>query len=113
MIIAVDFDQTLADTDATKIYSPNTKLINYLIDRRNNEDKVILWTCREDSRLDQAVNWCKEHGLEFNAVNQNLPGYIKLGMNPRKLIANMYIGDDCANRDEFDLPYMGERIQKQ
>ena len=87
MIIAVDFDGTLADTDATKIYSPNTKLIDYLIDRRKNGDKVILWTCREDSRLDQTVNWCKEHG--------------------------MYIGDDCANRDEFDLPYMGERIQKQ
>lgn len=34
MTIAVDFDGTLADTDATKIYSPNTKLINYLIARR-------------------------------------------------------------------------------
>ena len=42
MTIAVDFDGTLADTDATKIYSPNTKLINYLIARRNNGDKIIL-----------------------------------------------------------------------
>lgn len=42
MIIAVDFDGTLADTDATKIYSPNTKLINYLIARRKNDDKIIL-----------------------------------------------------------------------
>ena len=42
MTIAVDFDGTLADTDATKIYAPNTKLINYLIDRRNNGDKIIL-----------------------------------------------------------------------
>ena len=42
MTIAVDFDGTLADTDATKIYSPNTKLINYLIDRRKNDDKIIL-----------------------------------------------------------------------
>ena len=57
MTIAVDFDGTLADTDATKIYSPNTKLINYLIARRNNGDKVILWKCREDSRLEQAVEW--------------------------------------------------------
>lgn len=50
MTIAVDFDQTLADTDATKIYSPNTKLINCLIDRRKQGDKIILWTCREGSR---------------------------------------------------------------
>ena len=56
MIISVDFDGTLADTDATRIYAPNIKLINYLIDRRKNGNKVILWTCREGSRLDQAVN---------------------------------------------------------
>lgn len=43
MTIAVDFDGTLADTDATKTYSPNTKLINYLIARRENGDKVILF----------------------------------------------------------------------
>lgn len=59
MEIAVDFDGTLADTDATNIYSPNTKLINYLIARKEKGDKVILWTCREGSRLDQAVEWCK------------------------------------------------------
>lgn len=107
MIIAVDFDGTLANTDATRIYAPNTKLINYLIDRRKNGNKVILWTCREGSRLDQAVNWCKEHGLEFDAVNDNLPGYKILGLNPRKIIANMYIGDDCAGREEFDLLFRG------
>ena len=107
MIIAVDFDGTLADTDATKIYSPNTKLINYLIDRRNNEDKVILWTCREGSRLDQAVEWCKEHGLEFDSVNDNLPGLKLFGMNPRKVAADLYIDDMMVNKEEFDLPFRG------
>jgi hypothetical protein len=54
-----------------------------------------------------AVKWCREQGLEFDTVNDNLPGYRILGLNPRKIIANMYIGDDCANRDEFDLPFRG------
>ena len=107
MTIAVDFDGTLADTDATKIYSPNTKLINYLIARRNNGDKVVLWTCREDSRLDQAVEWCKQQGLEFDAVNDNLPGLKLFGLNPRKVAADLYIEDMSANKEEFGLPFRG------
>ena len=105
MTIAVDFDQTLADTDATKIYSSNTELINYLIDRRNNGDKVILWTCREGSRLDQAVEWCKQQGLELDAVNDNLPGLKLFGLNPRKVAVDLYIDDMSANKEEFGLPF--------
>lgn len=107
MTIAVDFDHTLADTDATKIYSPNTKLINCLIDRRKQGDKLILWTCREGSRLDQAVEWCKEQGLEFDAVNDNLPGLKLFGLNPRKVVADLYIDDMSANKEGFDLPFRG------
>ena len=107
MIIAVDFDGTLADTDATKIYSPNTKLINYLIDRRKNDDKIILWTCREGSRLEQAIEWCKEQGLEFDSVNDNLPGLKIFVLNPRKVAADLYIDDMMVNKEEFDLPFRG------
>lgn len=107
MTIAVDFDGTLADTDATKIYSPNTKLINYLIDRRKNDDKIILWTCREGSRLEQAIEWCKERGLEFDSVNDNLPGLKIFGLNPRKVAADLYIDDMMVNKEEFDLPFRG------
>ena len=107
MIIAVDFDGTLADTDATKIYSPNTKLINYLIDRRKNDDKIIIWTCREGSRLEQAIEWCKEQGLEFDSVNDNLPGLKIFGLNPRKVVADLYIDDMMVNKEEFDLPFRG------
>lgn len=107
MTIAVDFDGTLADTDATKIYSPNTKLINYLIDRRKNDDKIILWTCREGSRLEQAIEWCKEQGLEFDSVNDNLPGLKIFGLNPRKVAADLYIDDMMVNKEEFDLPFRG------
>lgn len=78
MIIAVDFDGTLADTDATKIYAPNTKLIEYLIDRRKHGDKLILWTCREDARLYDAIVWCHGQGLSFDAVNENIDGLKKM-----------------------------------
>ena len=95
MTIAVDFDGTLADTDGTKIYSPNTKLVNYLIDRRKQGDKIILWTCREGS------------GLEFDAVNDNLPGLKLFGINPRKVAADVYIDDAMYGKEEFGLPFRG------
>ena len=107
MTIAVDFDQTHAYTDATKINHANTKLINFLIERRKQGDKIILWTCREGSRLEQAVEWCKHHGLEFDAVNDNLPGLKLFGLNPRKVAADQYIDDNAASKEEFDLPFRG------
>lgn len=30
-------------------------------------------TFRVDERLQEAVEWCKQYGLEFDAVNKNLP----------------------------------------
>ena len=108
MVIAVDFDGTLADTDSTKIYSANKKLITYLKQRQEDGDKLILWTCRDGERLSKAVSWCREYGLEFDAVNDNLPAYKVLGLNPRKVFANKYIGDDCCDLKEFDLPYIGK-----
>ncbi len=32
-----------------------------------------LWTCRAGEALSKAVEWCREHDLEFDAVNDNLP----------------------------------------
>ena len=107
--IAVDFDGTLADTDVSKIYSPNMKLINYLIDRKKAGDKIILWTCREGSRLKQAVEYCESYGLTFDAVNDNLTHMKLFGLNPRKVAADIYIDDMVASKEDFGLPYKGEK----
>ena len=32
-----------------------------------------LWTCRAGEALSKAVEWCREHDLEVDAVNDNLP----------------------------------------
>ena len=41
-----------------------------------------------------AINICRQHGLMFNAVNENLPIVItRLGYNPRKIFADLYIDD--------------------
>jgi hypothetical protein len=52
--------------------------------------------------LTEAVNWCKTHGLEFDAVNKQLdevnnpPGF-KVS---RKLFADIYIDDSASIFDD-------------
>lgn len=93
-IIAVDFDGTLCINEYPEIGKPNKELIAYLKNKRANGDRVILWTCRNNELLRQAVDWCKEHGLMFDAVNENLPEVIDaFGGDTRKIFANAYIDD--------------------
>ena len=94
MIIAVDFDGTLCEECWPEIGSPNLKLIGELIYRKSLGDKLILWTCRSDFCLAQAVKWCASYGLTFDAVNDNVQEIVdKYGSNSRKITADVYIDD--------------------
>ena len=115
MIIAVDFDGTLCKSEFPEIGEPNTELIEYLKELREGGHSLILWTCRENilfgpKFLDQAVNWCRQQGLEFDAVNKNLQSHN--GFAKRKVLADVYIDDKaviCRKNDVVkDLKrYMG------
>ena len=103
-IIAVDFDGTLCTNCYPYIGDPNLLLFEYLKTQKEHGSKIILWTCRSKKLLEEAVTWCEEHGLTFDAVNENLPEIIKaFGSDTRKIFANEYI-DDLAST-KFKLPY--------
>ena len=58
--------------------------------------KLILWSVREGKLLDEAVNWCKERGIEFYAVNRDYPEERGTDNNnhfSRKLKVDMFIDD--------------------
>lgn len=108
-IYAVDFDGTLCESQWPGIGEPNTKLIQHLIKRRSEGVKLILWTCRCGERLKVAVEWCKNHGLEFDAVNENLPEMKeRYGNDCRKIYATCYIDDLAVDKKKFSLPYHKE-----
>ena len=93
-IIAVDFDGTLCENKYPEIGKPNSVLIDDLKMRKDNGAKLILWTCRVGDRLEQAIDWCQEQGLIFDAVNQNLPEIVEsFGGDCRKVFAHEYIDD--------------------
>ena len=103
-IIAVDFDGTLCKNEYPNIGKPNDELINHLKRVQSKGDKLILWTCRVGDKLKDAVDWCKEKGLIFDSVNENLPEIIEeFGSDTRKIFANEYIDDKAIN--EFSLPF--------
>ena len=95
MIIAVDFDGTLSGDGWPGCGSPNLPIINKLIELRSKGSKVILWTCRSGEEEKSAVDWCKTFGLEFDAVNENLPEIVESwgGEDTRKIYADEYWDD--------------------
>lgn len=97
LAIAVDFDGTLCENSWPEIGEANEELIRWLIDWRRSGKKLILWTNRTDDRLEEAVEWCREHGLEFDTVNENLPERIEFfGNDCRKISADYYMDDKSA-----------------
>ena len=73
MTIAVDFDGTIVDHRYPEIGEEKpfaTDTLKMLIKDRN---KLILWTVREGRLLDEAIEWCRQRGVEFYAVNKDYP----------------------------------------
>lgn len=92
--IAIDFDGCLCENDWPEIGAPHMDVITAAIDEKKNGAALILWTCRVGERLGEAVAWCAGFGLEFDAVNANLPERIAAYQNDcRKVNADEYWDD--------------------
>ena len=109
MTFAVDFDGTLSFGPWPGVGPANTKVINFLLQRKAKGDKLILWTCRADEALDAAILWCHEQGLDFDSVNDNLPEVVeKYGVNSRKISCDYYIDDKAITTNIIDLLEVSE-----
>lgn len=75
--IGVDFDGHLVEEKYPLIGKP-LPIVAEMLRRRVNilealgyEVKLILWTCRSGIQLEEAKTWCKEHGFDIYAYNEN------------------------------------------
>ena len=92
-IVAVDFDGTLSlGSQYPDIGQFNAPLYEALMRLRSIGWSIVLWTCREGKELKEAVIWCANNGLEFDAVNENPP---EVPFKSRKVVANIYIDDNA------------------
>ena len=95
MTIAVDFDGTIVEHRYPEIGKElpfATQTLKMLIEQRH---KLILWSVREGKLLDDAVEWCRQRGVEFYAVNKDFPEEEenKNQSISRKIKADVWIDD--------------------
>jgi len=91
--IAVDFDGTIVEDRYPEIGKPQLFAIETLQALQKNRHQLILWTVREGERLNEAVSFCKEQGIEFYAVNRNFPEETLEENHSPKLNADVFIDD--------------------
>ena len=102
LVIAVDFDGTLCEyafPSIGKQTEQQKNLLDLLIKLKEKGHYLILWTNRGDNEklkcLTEAIEWCKQQGLEFDQINKNNPEREakKLSGSSPKILADYYIDD--------------------
>ncbi len=91
--IAVDFDGTIVENRYPKIGKPILFAIETLLHLQDDGHLLILWTYRSGKELDEAVNFCKQKGIDFYAVNKSYPEEIYDDSLSRKIQADIFIDD--------------------
>ena len=71
MIIAVDFDGTLCENNYPGIGAPKLDVINTIKKMQAEGHEFILWTCRVDDLLNDALKFLEDHDLHFSKINQD------------------------------------------
>lgn len=92
-VLAVDFDGTIVEDKYPKIGEPRTFAFETLRMLQEEGFRLILWTYRSGVSLQEAVDFCKENGIVFYAVNKNFPEEVFDAETPRKLAADIFIDD--------------------
>jgi hydroxymethylpyrimidine pyrophosphatase-like HAD family hydrolase len=93
LIIAVDFDGTIVEDAYPKIGKPRIFAFETLERLQSEGHRLILWTYRCGERLEEAVTFCKNNGIEFYAVNNSFPEEEFDHHKSRKIYADLFIDD--------------------
>ena len=94
MILAIDFDGTIVDHEYPNIGKAKLFAFETLKQFQKQGHTLILWTYRSGKELKNAVDFCKENGITFYAVNKNFPEEkYENGKVSRKILADIYIDD--------------------
>ena len=96
-IIAVDFDGTLVEDKFPEIGEIKQDVWRDALFAQERGAKLILWTSRDNERLKAAIEFCTQHGLHFDAINNNLDECkVMFNNDTRKVYANEYWDDKAV-----------------
>jgi len=94
-IYAVDFDGTIVENEFPDIGPINQKVRKFLLKRKEKGNIIILWTTRDNEKLDEAVEFCDNHGIPIDYVNRNVP-WLDFDTSD-KIFADVYVDDRGYN----------------
>ena len=111
-IMAVDFDGTLVRDRFPEIGEERKKFCSFIRTLQRMGVKSILWTSSTGSALREAIEWCEDHNLHFDAINENLPEVLELtgGIDTRKIYADVYFDDRNRGISDFLIESRVEEI---
>ncbi|SDG62533.1 BT0820 family HAD-type phosphatase [Psychroflexus sediminis] len=92
-ILAIDFDGTIVENKYPSIGKPILFAFETLHKLQEKGFVLILWTYRSGEKLKEAVEFCREHGIEFYAVNKSYPEEDYTDEISRKINADIFIDD--------------------
>ena len=93
LIIAIDFDGTIVEDAYPKIGKPMIFAFETMRKLQSEGHRLILWTYRTEKKLQEAVDFCKQQGLEFYAINKSYPEEEFDGKISRKINATFFVDD--------------------
>lgn len=106
--IAVDFDGTIVEHKYPEIGKEILFAFDTLKELQKQKHQLVLWTYRSGKELDEAVEFCRENGIEFYAINASYPEEeFDEDFSSRKIEADIFIDD----RNIGGLPPWGEIYQ--
>lgn len=95
--IAVDFDGTLCKYAFPEIGKPKLEVINFVKEAHKKGHKIIIWTCRTDEYLQDAIRWLHKWKIPYEAINDNINKF-----QCRKVMADIYLDDRALNVDDIE-----------
>jgi hypothetical protein len=107
MKLAIDFDGTIVEHAYPYLGNPVPDALEYLRQFQTAGAELILWTMRSGDELTDAVEYCAQHGVHFQSVNQGI-GDRAWTLSP-KAYANIYIDDaafGCPLTQTDSRPYV-------
>lgn len=95
MTIAVDFDGTIVEHEYPAVGKEIPFATDTLKKMIHDGHRLVLWTVREGRLLQEAIEFCRERGVEFYAINRDYPEEEKEHNKhfSRKLKVDLWIDD--------------------
>ena len=99
LYIAFDFDHTVFDYDQTGDTFEHVEAL--LKEAKEAGNTLILFTCREGDRLQEAIDYCTQHGYQPDYVNENP----EVSPNHTKPYYNVLLDDRAGLDSAYNVLY--------